>query len=546
MNTFKSPTGNKLVCENWEIEALYRLLLNSLDPRVAENSPELIVYGGTGKAIRDTASLYATLKALEQLKNDETLVIQSGKPVAVFKTFPHFPRVVSSTAMLVPKWATWDKFTELEKKGLTMYGQATAASWAYIGVQGILQTTFETMNEIADRAFQGTLEGKIVLTSGLGGMGSAQPLSVSMNNGISITVEVNEEKIKKRLLNNYCDVMVNSVEEAIALAKEATKRKKTLAIALVGNAVDVYEKCLELQFIPDIVTDQTAAHDLLNGYIPAGYNMEQAKYLRKHKPQEYLKQAKRSVVKHVKTMVEFQKQGSIVFDYGNNIRAQAKHYGYEDAFSFPVFSSEYIRPFYCEGRGPCRWIALSGNPNDIYTIDEALLERFPENKRIERWIRFVQDKLFFHGLPARTCWLNYQERIEVGKIINQLVSAGIVSAPIAITRDHSEGSTIAAPNRETEAMKDGSDAVADWPILTGLLNTSAGATMVTIQHGGGVGIGNSIHSGMTAVADGSSKSYEKLKNLLAIDPGMSIIRHADAGYEKANEMIQTLGIKKPL
>lgn len=542
----QAPTGKKLNCKSWETEALLRLLLNSVDPRVAENSSELIVYGGTGKASRNRETLDGTIECLKKLENDETLLIQSGKPVAVFRTFPHFPRVVSSTAMIVPTWANWKNFSEYEKKGLTMYGQATAASWAYIGAQGILQGTYETMSNIAEQYFDGTLAGKIVLTSGLGGMGCAQPLSVSMNGGVSITVEVSEEKIKKRLLHNYCDVMVDSIEEAIRLAKEAAELKKSYAIVYLGNAVDVYQRCLDYGFIPDIVTDQTAAHDLLNGYIPEGLSLDQAYYLRLKKPNEYLRKSQASVVKHVNAMVEFQKRGSIVFDYGNNIRAQAKENGLESAFDFPVFSTEYIRPYYCEGRGPCRWIALSGDPNDIYTIDEVILERFSDNKLIHKWIHFAQERLYFYGLPARTCWLNYEERSEFGNIINNLVASGAVSAPIAITRDHSEGSTIAAPNRETEAMLDGSDAIADWPILTGLLNASAGATMVTIQHGGGVGIGNSIHSGMTAVADGSKESYRKLQNLLKVDPGLNIIRHADAGYAKAKEMIKELDIKKPL
>jgi urocanate hydratase len=544
--TFHSPIGTELSCKSWETEALLRLLLNSLDPRVAENSQELIVYGGTGKAARNMKSLQAIIHELKNLEPDHTLLIQSGKPVATFRTFPFAPRVLSSTAMVVPHWATWDNFNSLEKKGLTMYGQATAASWAYIGVQGILQATFETMGEVANRYFDGTLAGKIVLTSGLGGMGTAQPLSVSMHGGVSIIVEVDEEKIKKRLMNNYCDIMVNTLDKAIALAKEAADRRKPFAIALLGNASDVYYECLRRGFIPDIVTDQTAAHDLLNGYIPSGLNLEQAYFLRTKKSADYLRLAKRSVVAHVKAMVEFQEKGSIVFDYGNNIRGQASDNGYEGAFSIPGFISEYIRPLYCEGRGPCRWIALSGDPNDIYKIDEVLLSKFAGDERITRWIKFVQEKIYFYGLPARTCWLNYKERSELGGILNHMVASGQLSAPIAITRDHSEGSTMAAPNRETEKMLDGSDAVADWPILNALLNASSGASMVSIQHGGGVGIGNSIHSGMTAVADGSLESYEKLERLLTIDPGLNIIRHADAGYETAKSVLDKYGIMKPL
>ncbi len=546
MGTIHSPVGTDITCKTWETEALLRLLLNSLDPRVAENAQDFIVYGGTGKAVRDRKSLQAIIHELTHLEPDHTLLIQSGKPVATFRTFPFFPRVLSAAAMVVPKWATWQAFNELEKKNLTMYGQATAASWAYIGAQGVLQATFETMGEVADRYFNGTLAGRIVLTSGLGGMGAAQPLSVTMHGGVSIIVEVDEEKIKRRLLNNYCDVMVSSVDEAVSLAREASAKGKPFAIALLGNASDVYFECLKKGFIPDIVTDQTAAHDLLNGYIPSGLSLEQAHFLRRKKPKSYLELAAESVAGHVKSMNHFQQQGSIVFEYGNNIRAQALENGYTDAFSFPGFISEYIRPLYCEGRGPCRWIALSGDPNDIYKIDEMILTEFSADKRTERWINFVQEKIYFYGLPARTCWLDYQERSQLGELLNHMVASGQLSAPVAITRDHSEGSTMSAPTRETENMLDGSDAIADWPILTGLLNASGGASMVSIQHGGGVGIGNSIHSGMTAVADGSLDSYEKLKRLLTIDPGLSIIRHADAGYETAKSMVNKLGIKKPL
>jgi len=544
--TIYSPTGMELTCKSWETEALLRLLLNSLDPRVAENAQELIVYGGTGKAARNRQALEAIVRELKNLEPDHTLLIQSGKPVATFRTFPFFPRVLSSAAMVVPKWATWETFNDLENKGLSIYGQATAASWAYIGVQGILQATFETMGAVADRYFDGSLAGKIVFTSGLGGMGSAQPLSVSMHGGVSIVVEADESKIKKRLLNNYCDVMATSLDEAIMLAKEAAKRRKPYAIALLGNACDIYFEALQKGFTPDIVTDQTAAHDLLNGYIPSGLTLQQADHLRIKKPAAYLKLAGESVAAHVKSMVRLQERGSIVFDYGNNIRGQAFEHGYMEAFKFPGFISEYIRPLYCEGRGPCRWVALSGDPSDIYKIDEVLLSEFAADERITRWIKFVQEKIYFYGLPARTCWLNYKERSELGNILNHMVASGQLSAPIAITRDHSEGSTMAAPNRETENMLDGSDAIADWPILNGLLNASAGAAMVSIQHGGGVGIGNSIHSGMTAVADGTPESHEKLKRLLTIDPGLNIIRHADAGYETAESMLGKLGIKKPL
>lgn len=541
-----SPIGNDLTCKNWETEALLRLFLNSLDPRVAENSKELIVYGGRGKAARDKHAMEAIIRELRQLDTDHTLLIQSGKPAAIFRTFPFSPRVLSSTSMIVPKWANDEYFSMLEKKGLTMYGQATAASWAYIGVQGVLQATFETMSEIANRNFNGSLKGKIVLTSGLGGMGSAQPLSVAMNGGVCIVVEMNESKINKRLVNNYCDIKANTVDEALQLAKEAAKREQSLTIALLGNAADVYCEMVERGFTPHIVTDQTAVHDLLNGYIPSGLSLEQAYILRMKKPKKYIEMAQETVCAHVQSMCMLQDRGAIVFDYGNNIRGQAYKAGYEQAFSFPGFISEFLRPLYCEGRGPCRWIALSGDPSDIYKIDEVILSEFNSDERICRWIKFVQERIYFYGLPARTCWLNYHERRQLGDIINSMVASNQLSAPIAITRDHSEGSTMAAPTRETEGFLDGSDAVADWPILNGLLNASSGAAMVTIQHGGGVGIGNSIHTGMTAVADGSLEAAKKLSGLLTIDPGLNIIRHADAGYEKAESMLHKIGLKKPL
>lgn len=544
--TLHSPIGNEISCKSWEIEALLRLFLNSLDPRVAENSEELIVYGGRGKAVRNHKAFEAILCELRKLETDQTLLIQSGKPVGSFRTFPFSPRVISSAAMVVPKWANDRDFSLLEQKGLTMYGQSTAASWAYIGVQGILQATFETMSEIANRFFNGSLAGKIVLTSGLGGMGSAQPLSVTMNGGVCIVVEVDESKIDKRLVNNYCDIKVHSLDEAIRLAREAVEYKKPLSIALVGNAADIYCSIVERGFAPDIVTDQTAVHDLLNGYIPSGMTLEQADFLRVRKPKKYLDMAKESLVGHVNAMVLLKERGSIVFDYGNNIRGQADQSGYKKAFSFPGFISEYLRPLYCEGRGPCRWIALSGNPSDIYKIDEVILSEFSHDERVSRWIKFVQEKIYFYGLPARTCWLDYNERKQIGNIINSMVASGELSAPIAITRDHSEGSTMAAPTRETEDLLDGSDAVADWPILNALLNVSSGASMVSIQHGGGVGIGNSIHSGMTAVADGSMEAAKKLSNLLTVDPGLSIIRHADAGYKTANMAMKNLGLQKPL
>lgn len=540
MNTIRAPVGNELSCKSWQTEALMRLLMNSVDPRVAEDGEQLIVYGGTGKPVRDHRSLQTILNSLTQLGDDETLIIQSGKPVSVFKTFPYFPRILSVNAMIVPDWAHSKVFTQLENKGLTMYGQATAASWAYIGVQGVLQATYETMGEAANRFFGGSLTGRLVLTSGLGGMGAAQPLSVTAHGGVVIVVEADERKIRRRLLHNYCDIKADSVEEALEMAEEAMRQRAPLSIALAGNSIDIYQKLLLKNVIPDIVTDMTAAHDLLNGYLPQGISLEQALFLRKNKPEEYRELAARSVVEHVKTMLRFQEAGSIVFDYGNNIRGQALHHGLKEAFQFPGFVSKFIRPLYCEGRGPCRWLALSGHAGDIYKIDEAIMRAFPDDERVIRWIRFVQEKLSFYGLPARTCWLNYEERKQVGEMINHMVRTGELQAPIAITRDHSEGSSMAAPYRETEGMPDASDAVADWPILNALLNAASGATMVSVQHGGGVGIGQSIHSGMTIVADGSTEALERLQRVLHVDPAMNIIRHAAAGYSKAKKMLNYL------
>lgn len=543
-NVLISPTGTEISCKNWEIEGLLRLFLNSLDPRVAESSKDLIVYGGRGKAARNHESVDAIIRELKKLSPVETLLIQSGKPVGKFLSFPHSPRIVNASSILVPHWSTDEAFSKLNDKGLTMYGQSTAASWAYIGVQGVLQGTFETMGEIAKRHFDDSLQGRILLTSGLGGMSAAQPLSVTMHGGVCIVVEISEEKINRRLKNNYCDIKVNSMEEAIRLARQAAKAKKPLAIALTGNVADRYREALALDFIPDIVTDQTSVHDLQMGYIPSGLDIEQAKALRKKNPCHYLKLVKNSLIPHVKAMVTFKERGSIVFEYGNNLRKQAYEAGYERAFELPGFASEYLRSHYCEGRGPCRWIALSGDPNDIYKIDDMILEEFAHDHRVSRWIQYVQEKIYFYGLPARTCWLDYEERERVGIIINEMVRSGELSAPVAITRDHSEGSTMAAPFRETENMMDGSDTVADWPILNAMLNASAGASMVSIQNGGGVGIGNSVHSGMTVIADGSEEASERLKKVLVVDPGMSIIRHADAGYEEARTALDKINMDK--
>ncbi|WP_204463563.1 urocanate hydratase [Alkalihalobacillus xiaoxiensis] len=542
----RSPKGIEKTCKTWEIEALKRLLLNCLDPQIAQDRDQLIVYGGTGKAVRHQAAFNTIVTELETLAADETLLIQSGKPVGKFRTYTSFPRVVASSSMLVPSASNWQTFAELEAKGLTTYGQSTAAAWAYIGVQGILQTTFETMGEIAERHFLGTLQGRIVLTSGLGALGAAQPLSVTMHGGVAIVVEADQAKMWKAVDNNYCDVVAHTLTEAIRLAEEAIKKRQPLSIALHGHAGEVYTTCVERDWIPDIVTDQTAAHDLLNGYIPTGMSIKQANQLRMKKPKEYRALAGASIVAQVNAMRRLQEVGSVVFEYGNNLRWQAEQHGSADARFIHGFTAEYIRPLYSEGRGPCRWIALSGNPNDIYTIDAYILKHFKSDRRVIRWIECVQESIHFHGLPARACWLNYEERVLLAEAVNQMVAAGELEAPIAFTRDHSEGSSIAAPTRETEAMKDGSDAVADWPILNAMLNASGGASMVSVQHGGGVGIGLSIHSGMTAVADGSFSASKRLEQVMRADAGLNIIRHADAGYESARETVKTYGLKKPL
>lgn len=525
---------------------MLRLLMNSVDPSVAERGNELIVYGGAGKAARNWECFHAIVKSLKELDHDETLLIQSGKPVGVFRTFPLSPRVVMSTSMLVPHWATWEHFRELERKGLTMFGQATAASWAYIGTQGILQGTCETLGELSAQNFGGSLAGKLVLTSGLGGMGGAQPLAVTMNGGVVIIAETDLNRIKRRLTDSYCDMMANDIDEALALAKEAVVKKIPRSIALLGNAAKIFPEFVRRGLIPDVVTDQTAAHDLLNGYIPVGFSPEKARELRSKEPEKYLALAGESIITHVQAMLDMQAQGAIVFEYGNNIRAQARAFGLKDSFRFPGFVPALIRPLYYEGRGPSRWIALSGDPEDIYQIDNVILTEFAGDERVSRWIKFVQDKIYFHGLPARGCWLNYHERRQLGEIVNSMVKKGKLRAPIAFTRDHTEGGTMAAPTRETENLLDGSDAIADWPILNTLLNAVSGATLVGVQHGGGVGIGYSIHAGMTVIADGTSEAASKLVRVLTSDPALGIIRYADAGYPEAQEVLRKQHLKQPM
>jgi len=542
----KAPTGSKLSCKGWIQEAAMRMLMNNLNAEVAENPAELIVYGGSGKAARNWDCYEAIISSLKNLENDETLIVQSGKPVAVFKTYTNAPRVIISNAMLVPNWANWDEFRRLEKLGLTMFGQMTAGSWIYIGTQGILQGTYETFAECGRKHFNSDLSGKFLLTAGLGGMGGAQPLAATMNGAAFLGIEVDKNRIKKRLDTGYMDVLSEDLDEAINMVLKAKKEKKALSVGLVGNAGEVLPEILEKGIIPDILTDQTSAHDTLNGYVPMDMSFEDALDLRKTNPEEYIRLAKKTIVKHVEAMLEFQKKGAITFDYGNNIRGEAKANGLENAFDFPGFVPEFIRPLFCDGKGPFRWAALSGDPKDIYTTDQAIKDTFPENKSLCNWIDLAQKKVHFQGLPSRICWLGYGERAKMGRIFNDMVASGKVSAPIVIGRDHLDCGSVASPNRETEAMKDGSDAIADWPILNALLNSIGGASWVSVHHGGGVGIGNSIHAGMVIVADGTKEAEKRLERVLNYDPGIGIARHTDAGYDQAKNNARNWGIKIPM
>lgn len=538
--------GLELECKGWEQEAALRMLYNNLDPEVAEKPEDLVVYGGIGKAARNWESFEAIVNTLRRLENDETLLIQSGKPVAVFKTHIAAPRVLLSNSVLVPKWANWEHFHELDQKGLMMYGQMTAGSWIYIGTQGILQGTYETFAEVARQHFGGSLRNTITLTAGLGGMGGAQPLAVTMNGGVCIAVEIDPKRIQKRIDTRYCDKMTESIEEAITWAADARNKGEALSIGLIGNAAEVHYNLLHRNFKVDIVTDQTSAHDPLNGYIPVGYTLEEAEKLRKENPQEYIKQSSFSMTKHVAAMLEFQRKGAVTFDYGNNIRQVAKDHGEEHAFDFPGFVPAFIRPLFCEGKGPFRWAALSGDPEDIYRTDRLIKELFPDNKPLQRWIDMAQQKIEFQGLPARICWLGYGERVKMGLAINELVRKGELKAPIVIGRDHLDCGSVASPNRETEAMKDGSDAVGDWAILNALINVAAGGSWISVHHGGGVGMGYSLHAGMVAVADGTDLAEERLRRVLTTDPGMGIVRHADAGYDKAIEVAKEKGVDIPM
>ncbi|REJ08912.1 urocanate hydratase [Halobacillus trueperi] len=529
----KARTGTTLECKGWEQEAVLRMLCNNLDPEVAEIPEELVVYGGIGKAARNWEAFDAIVATLKRLEKDETMLVQSGKPVGVFKTHERAPRVLLSNSVLVPKWANWQHFHELDQKGLMMYGQMTAGSWIYIGSQGILQGTYETFASLAEKHFGGSLKGTITLTAGLGGMGGAQPLAVTMNGGVVIAVEVDPDRISKRLQSGYCDVSTESLEEAVLWAKEAKANGEALSIALLGNAAETHERLLQNGLEVDIVTDQTSAHDPLNGYVPVGYTLQEAAVLRKKDPGEYVRLSSKSMAKHVELMLQFQRKGSIVFDYGNNIRQVALEEGVEDAFDFPGFVPAYIRPLFCEGNGPFRWAALSGDPKDIYRTDQLIKELFPENEKLLRWIDMAQEKVQFQGLPSRICWLGYGERKKMGMAINELVKKGELSAPVVIGRDHLDCGSVASPNRETESMLDGSDAVGDWAVLNALINTAAGGSWISFHHGGGVGMGYSLHAGMVVVADGTDLAEERLERVLTTDPGMGILRHADAGYDKA-------------
>ncbi|OIR22789.1 MAG: urocanate hydratase [Marine Group III euryarchaeote CG-Epi2] len=543
MDIVKAPHGKKISCKGWLQEAALRMLMNNLDPDVAEKPEDLIVYGGRGKAARNIKAYNSIIKELKNLENDETLLIQSGKPVGVFKTHEDAPRVLLANSNLVGNWANWEHFDELDKKGLMMYGQMTAGSWIYIGSQGILQGTFETFAEAARQHFDGNLDGKLVVTGGLGGMGGAQPLAATMNGGTFLAAEIDPERIKKRLETKYCDEISYNIDEAIDKALEWKKNKIPKSIAVVANIIDLLERLIERNVVPDLLTDQTSAHDPLIGYTPHNLSLEDADKLREKNPDEYIKMSYNSMATHVRAMLKLKDMGSHTFDYGNNLRARAKEAGVENAFDFPGFVPAYVRPLFCEGKGPFRWAALSGDSKDIEETDRVILELFPEDKALARWIKMAQEKVQFQGLPARICWLGYGERAKAGLAFNELVRTGKVSAPIVIGRDHLDAGSVASPNRETESMKDGSDAVADWPILNALLNTAAGATWISFHHGGGVGMGYSLHAGMVVVADGTAKAEKRVERVLTTDPGTGVMRHVDAGYEKARKVAKERNVK---
>lgn len=542
----RARRGAEKECKGWVQEAALRMMMNNLDPEVAERPEDLVVYGGIGKAARNWESFDAIVKSLRELNDDETLLVQSGKPVAIFKSHVNAPRVLLANSNLVPAWANWNVFRDLEKRGLIMYGQMTAGSWIYIGTQGILQGTYETFAEAARQHFGGSLKGTLTVTAGLGGMGGAQPLAVTMNEGVVIAVECDPARIQRRIETRYCDVKADTLEEALRLAKEAKAAGKALSIGLLGNAAEILPEMVRMGEIPDLVTDQTSAHDPLNGYLPAGFTMEQGAKLRQENPEEYIRLAKQSMATHVQAILDMQKQGAIAFDYGNNIRQVAFEEGIKDAFNFPGFVPAFIRPLFCEGKGPFRWVALSGDPEDIYKTDEVIMREFADNEHLVRWIKMAQEKVQFQGLPARICWLGYGERAKFGRIINEMVARGELKAPIVIGRDHLDCGSVASPNRETESMKDGSDAIADWPILNAMINAVNGASWVSVHHGGGVGMGYSLHAGMVIVADGTKEAAERLERVLTSDPGMGVVRHVDAGYELAIKTAKEKGVKIPM
>jgi urocanate hydratase len=545
-HTVRAPRGTERTCKGWTQEAAMRMLMNNLDPEVAEKPDELIVYGGTGKAARSWDSFEAIVRTLRNLENDETLLVQSGKPVGVFRTHPHAPRVLIANANLVGKWATWEHFNELERRGLMMFGQMTAGSWIYIGTQGILQGTYETFGAMAAKHFGGTLKGRWVLTGGMGGMGGAQPLAATMNEGAILVVEVDPHRIQRRLDTRYCDRMTESLDEALGWIRGATSAGEALSVGLVGNCAEVLPELAERGVTPDIVTDQTSAHDPLNGYVPAGLSLEAADALRSSDPDEYVRRAMGSIRTHCEAIVAMQDAGAVAVDYGNNLRGEAKEAGFENAFAYPGFVPAYVRDLFCEGKGPFRWAALSGDPADIHRTDELVLKMFPEDEHLCRWIRMAHDKVAFQGLPARICWLGQGARARFGTAINDLVAKGEISAPIVIGRDHLDTGSVASPFRETESMKDGTDAVADWPVLNALLNTASGASWVSFHHGGGVGIGNSLHAGQVLVADGTPEMRARIERVLTNDPGIGVARHVDAGYELAEETARREGIQIPM
>ncbi|MGA7925560.1 MAG: urocanate hydratase [Candidatus Sulfotelmatobacter sp.] len=544
--SIRAPRGNSITCKGWQQEAAMRMLMNNLDEDVAERPQDLVVYGGTGRAARSWEAYHAIVETLKKLENDETLLVQSGKPVGVFKTHDYAPRVLIANSNLVGHWSNWEKFNELERAGLMMYGQMTAGSWIYIGSQGIVQGTFETFSAAGEKHFSGDLAGKLIVSGGMGGMGGAQPLAATMTGAAFLGIDVDPERIKKRLKTGYCDFMVNSVDEALRILKNAVRKKENVSVGLVGNCADIIPELAARGVVPDILTDQTSAHDPLNGYVPNGMTFAEALELRQRDPKAYQERSLDAIARHVEGMLRLQKMGSVTFDYGNNIRTFAFQRGVKEAYDFPGFVPAYIRPLFCEGRGPFRWVALSGEPSDIHVTDDLVLELFPENRILRRWIDLARKRIKFQGLPARICWLGYGERAQFGLAMNDLVKKGKIKAPIVIGRDHLDCGSVASPFRETENMKDGSDAVADWPLLNALLNTAAGASWVSIHNGGGVGIGYSLHAGQVTVADGTDGMAKRIERVLTTDPGMGVIRHVDAGYDEAKEFAKSKGIRVPM